>query len=144
MSRFQHVPRTRAPSPAHRPRPPAVFTVPERGHCQLLQCDVAALPVLDETWARPDLFLSTALRPNYPGFYRTYSRIRIQDLRASLAEELLEKGQMLRLLSSYDIGQDPMPPEDFEDALLEIARDVLVAAAAAETTLLQRRLARRP
>ncbi len=124
-------------------RPPAALAVPSDGRApQTLRCDVAALPHQDQTWARPDMFLPTALRPGYQGFYGTYSRIRLQDVRASLAEELHSIGQVLADMDVLDHERDPRDRVAIESTILDYARSALMAAAAAETTLLQRRLAR--
>jgi hypothetical protein len=124
-------------------RPPSAFVVSPDGRAlQILRCDVAALPHLDQTWARPDMFLPTALRPGYQGYYGTYSRIRLQDVRASLAEELRSIGQVLANMDELDHERDPRDRIAIENTILDYARSALMAAAAAETTLMQRRLAR--
>ena len=107
-----------------------------------MRCDVAALPQPHQAWARPDLFLPTALRPGYQGFYGTYSRIRLQDVRASLAAELQDIGQVLADMEELDPERDPQARAAIENTLLDYAQRALMAAAAAETTLMQRRLAR--
>jgi hypothetical protein len=88
------------------------------------------------------MFMPTALRPGYQGFYGTYARIRLQDVRASLAEELHSIGQVLADMDMLDHERDPRDRAAIENTILDYARSALMAAAAAETTLLQRRLAR--
>ena len=86
--------------------------------------------------------MPTALRPGYQGFYGTYSRIRLQDVRASLAAELQDIGQVLADMEELDPERDPQARAAIENTLLDYAQRALMAAAAAETTLMQRRLAR--
>jgi hypothetical protein len=88
------------------------------------------------------MFLPTALRPGYQGYYGTYSRIRLQDVRASLAAELQAIGQVLDDMEELDPERDPQAQAAIENTLLDYARSALMASAAAETTLMQRRLAR--
>ena len=85
------------------------------------------------------MFMPTALRP---GFYGTYARIRLQDVRASLADERHSIGQVLSDMDVLDHERDPRARAAIENTILDYARSALMAAAAAETTLLQRRLAR--
>ena len=88
------------------------------------------------------MFLPTALRPGYQDYYGTYSRIRLQDVRASLAAELQTVGQVLDDMEELDLEYDPQARAAVENTLLDYARRTLMASAAAETTLMQRRLAR--
>ena len=88
------------------------------------------------------MFLPTALRPGYEDYYGTYSHIRLQDVRASLAEELHSLGQVLADMDVLDHERDPRDRVAIENTILDYARSALMAAAAAETTLLQRRLSR--
>jgi hypothetical protein len=88
------------------------------------------------------MFLPTALRPGYEGYYGTYSRIRMQDVRASLADELQAIGLVLEEMEELDPERDPQTRIAIENTLLQHARAALMASAAAETTLLQRQLAR--
>ena len=93
----------------------------------------------DHLWARPDMHVPPAWRPHYAGFYNTYSAIRLQDVRASFAGEMEDAMGLLDALLHADAGADV---EYYEDVMLEAARGLLVAAAAVETTVLQRRLQR--
>ncbi len=88
------------------------------------------------------MFLPTALRPGYEGFYGTYSRIRLQDVRASLSAELQTIGLVLEEMEDLDPERDPQARIAIENTILDYARTALMASAAAETTLMQRRLAR--
>ena len=88
------------------------------------------------------MFLPTALRPGYEGFYGTYSRIRLQDVRASLSAELQTIGSVLEEMEDLDPERDPQARIAIENTILDYARTALMASAAAETTLMQRRLAR--
>jgi uncharacterized membrane protein YidH (DUF202 family) len=88
------------------------------------------------------LFLPTALRPGYRGFYGTYSLIRLQDVRASLASELREIADVLDDMDELDEERDPRVRAAIEHTLIDYARRALMVSAAAETTLLQRSLAR--
>ena len=88
------------------------------------------------------MFLPTVLRPGYRGFYGTYSRIRLQDVRASLASELREIADTLDDMDELDEDYEPPVRVAVENTLLDYARRALMASAAAETTLLQRSLAR--
>jgi hypothetical protein len=88
------------------------------------------------------MFLPTALRPGYDGYYGTYSRIRLPDVRASLAAELHDIVRVLEEMEELDPERDPHTRAAIENTLLDYARSALMASAAAETTLMQRRLAR--
>lgn len=88
------------------------------------------------------MFLPTALRPGYEDYYGTYSRIRLQDVRASLADELQTLGLVLEEMVDLDPVRDPQARIAIENTILDYARMALMASAAAETTLLQRQLAR--
>lgn len=88
------------------------------------------------------MFLPTALRPGYEDYYGTYSRIRLQDVRASLADELQTLGLVLEEMVDLDPERDPQARIAIENTILDYARMALMASAAAETTLLQRQLAR--
>jgi|LauGreDrversion4_2_1035121.scaffolds.fasta_scaffold948008_2 hypothetical protein len=88
------------------------------------------------------MFLPTALRPGYEDYYGTYSHIRLQDVRASLAAELQTLGLALDEMADLDLERDPQARTAIENTILDYARMALMASAAAETTLLQRQLAR--
>jgi hypothetical protein len=100
----------------------------------------------DHAAARPDIFEPPARREGYAGFYNTYSSIRLQDVRASLVSELEDAAALLETLEDSDVAACVHPNslafEHFENVVLDIAQHVLLAAAAAETTILQRRLRR--
>ena len=82
-----------------------------------------------------------AWRPRYAGFYNTHSAIRLQDVRASFAGEMEDALDHLGTLS--DASLEPgVDVEYYEDLLLGTARGLLLAAAAVETTVLQRQLQR--
>jgi len=98
--------------------------------------------------ARPDVFVPPAHRVDYSDFFSTYSRIRLQDLRASLSSELQDHFELLEHLADFDHLLDPDDEHAlehiivFEDSLLQASRTLLLAAGAAETVLLLRRRAR--
>jgi len=84
----------------------------------------------------------------YAGFFSTYSVIRLQDLRESLLSELQEESIWLERLADQDclLGINDERAEQrvlvFEEAILDAARSVMMAAGAAEAVVLMRRRAR--
>lgn len=121
------------------PRPSSAPRSGSRRSVLTVRGDSLFLVNSDHFWARPDLHVPPAWRPRYAGFYNTYSTIRLQDVAASLAGEMDHAMEQLDTLPGADAVADV---EYFEDVLLDTARGLLLAAAAAETTVLQRQLQR--
>jgi hypothetical protein len=97
---------------------------------------------------RPDVFVPPAHRVGYGGFFSTYNVIRLQDLRESLLSELQEESTWLEHLADQDCLLDINDERTeqrvlvFEEAILDAARSVMMAAGAAEAVVLTRRRAR--